>query len=152
VDNILAPCGITNPTMAPTGDNPAVGYTFGSAEVISGAPQVDWTARGGAFGWKLSAPELAQFLYTLRHTNILLSDSARALMNNDEFLLGWQPGYKPVTDPNHLAPFENAFGDYYLHGGYASADGGGGFLTEVVMFPGDIEAALVMNSDHYAFS
>ena len=140
-ENVLAPSGIDNPTMDVTGDYPALGYVFATAESVAGSPQVDQTDVGGAFGWKLSAPELACFMNTVRHTNTVLSDDARELMNNDDFLLGWSPNSISNTDPYVLAPLQDAFGSYYQHNG-----AGNGFRSQIVMFPGDVEASLVMNS------
>ncbi len=144
-DNILTPSGIVNPTMNVTGENPALGYVFADVaedvESAAGRAQNDYTDVGGAFGWKLSAPELAHFMNTLRHTNTLLSDTARGLMNSEDFLLGWAPSSASGTNPYVLSPLQDAFGTYYTHGG-----AGRGFRSEIVMFPGDIDVALAMNS------
>lgn len=144
VDNILSPCGIDNPSMAPTGEYPALGYDFATVETDTGTPQNDDTPFGGAFGWNLAALELAQFMNTLRHTNTLLSDTARSLMHSDDFLLGWSPdkgNMGPGPDHYVLPPVQDAFGAYYQHNG-----AGYDFRSQIVMFPGDVEAALAMNS------
>ena len=144
-DNILTPSGIDNATMFPTGENPALGYVFADVvddvESAPGIAQKDYTDVGGAFGWKLSAPELALFMNALRQTNTLLSDNARDLMNSVDFLLGWAPNSISGTNPYVLSPLQNAFGTIYTHGG-----AGRGLRTEIVMFPGDIDVALAMNS------
>lgn len=141
-ENVLAPCGIDNPTMDVTGDNLALSYVFDTAESVAGSSAADQTDVGGAFGWKLTAPELARFMNTVRHTNTVLSDTARDLMNNNDFLLGWSPDSSSSTDPYVFAPLQDAFGSYYQHNGA----GNGGFRSQIVMFPGDVEASLVMNS------
>jgi CubicO group peptidase (beta-lactamase class C family) len=140
-DHILIPSGIDSPSMDVSGVNPAFGYDFETAESVAGSAQRDHTDTGGAFGWNLSAPELARFLYTLTHTETLLSSSTRALMNSDEFLLGWAPWTTSGTNPYVLSPMRDAFGQYYEHGG-----AGLGFRSHVAIFPGGVEAALAMNS------
>ena len=144
-DNILTPAGINNASMSVTVDNPAVGYNYDDAEDESGYSQSDFTDRGGAFGWKLSAPELASFMNALYHDD-LLSNSTRDLMHNEDFLLGWSPGNVSGVNPYILAPTTDEWGSYYRHNG-AAGSSSGSFKSIVVAFPGDIQAAMVINNE-----
>jgi CubicO group peptidase (beta-lactamase class C family) len=143
--NILMPSGIVNPSMIIDGENPSLGYVFADVvDDVEGTPgiqQIDYTDFGGAFGWKLSAPDMALFMNSLRQSNALLSDNARELMNSETFMLGWAPGSTSGPNPYNLVPTIDAFGSTFTHGG-----AGRGFRSEIVMFPGEIDVALGMNS------
>ncbi|MEZ6104099.1 MAG: serine hydrolase domain-containing protein [Pirellulaceae bacterium] len=148
-NNVLTPAGIVNASLSPSGIFPAVGYnlatTLATNEPTSGYNQSSMTNTGGAFGWKLSAPELARFLDAIEHNNAVLSPTARALMNDEDFVLGWAPNVSG-SNPVQLSPTQDAFGNYYSHGG-AAGNSVGDFRSQVVVFPGDIEASLVLNDD-----
>lgn len=151
-DNILGPAGIVDASMSVQDPNPAKGYDFLDAdELIPGFSQSDFTDLGGAFGWKLSAPDLARFLNELRHGNAILTDATRALMENENFLLGWQPSGSG-TDPYVLAPpDQDEFGTYFKHAGFAGNflgpfQGSQAFQSQIAVLPGNVEAALVLNN------
>lgn len=151
-DNILGPSGIVDASMSVQDPNPAKGYDFIDAdELIPGHSQSDFTDLGGAFGWKLSAPDLARFLNATRHGNAILTDTTRALMENENFLLGWQPSASG-TDPYVLAPkTTDEFGTYYTHAGYAGNflgpfQGSQAFQSQIAVLPGNVEVALVLNN------
>ena len=143
-NNILAPAGIVAPSMSVNVLNSAKAYDFATAEIIPGVSQQDWTDRGGAFGWKLAATDLTKFLNDLQQGNIL-SQSSMDLMNNAEFMLGWYPDTVVNGNPIVLSPMTDAFGTYYQHaGGYGTV--ATAFTSQIVAFPGDIQASLVFNN------
>lgn len=128
-EQIFEPLGIVGADLVGNDSNPAKGYNLGVN--AAGAPLVDYSSLGGAFGWKLSARELAIFLNGIQRNNILLLASTRALRDAQQ--LGWIR----IADP---------FGDSYGHSGAVSVSAGR-FRTRVDAFPGGIEASFLMNSD-----
>ena len=130
-DNIFDPMGITGADMKTNQANPAVGYKLATANFNAGQDQWDLTNTGGAFGWKLTARELATFLDAIEHDNSILWSSTRTMRDQQE--LGW-------FDSN------DAFGSYYSHNG-ATGTGSGNFRSRITSFPGDIQASYLMNSE-----
>ena len=128
-NEIFEPLGIAGADLIGNDANPAKGYELGVN--AAGGSMSNLTALGGAFGWKLSARELATFLDGIERDNSILWASTRNM--RDEQQLGWFRS----TD---------AFGDYYGHNG-ATSTGGGNFRSRINVFPGGIEASYLMNSD-----
>ena len=108
-DNIFDPMGITGADMETNQANPAVGYNIADGGANPGRDQWDLSNTGGAFGWKLTARELATFLDAIEHDNSILWSSTRTMRDQQE--LGW-------FDSN------DAFGTYYSHNGSTSATPG----------------------------
>lgn len=85
--HIFAPMSIKKVGCAPDKKSPTLFYPF-PAGSINGWDFGDWTPVCGGGGIHLSAEELGTFLAQLRHTNALVTDQQRKLMNDN--LLGWQ--------------------------------------------------------------
>jgi CubicO group peptidase (beta-lactamase class C family) len=128
-DNIFEPLGINGADLEGDDANPAKGYLLGVN--APGASMSNLTSLGGAFGWKLSARELATFLDGIQRDNSILWASTRAMRNAQE--LGW-------------FNTEDAFGDFYSHNG-ATSNNAGGFRSLIAALPGGIEASYLMNTD-----
>ncbi|MCA9236811.1 MAG: beta-lactamase family protein [Planctomycetales bacterium] len=128
--NILQPLGI-NADLKPTDGTPAKGYNLATANVTPGLSQSDLTNTGGAFGWKMSARELATFLDGIKRDNSILSASTRQMRDDQE--LGWFDG-------------NDAFGEYFTHNG-ATSGGAGNFRSQIYSMPGDVEVSYLMNSE-----
>ena len=130
-EEIFEPMGISDAEMETTQTNPAIGYNIADGGANPGRSQWDLRNTGGAFGWKLTARELATFLDAIEHDNSILLPATRTMRDQQE--LGW---------------FEtnDAFGSFYAHNGSTSA-GSGNFRSRIVSFPGDIQASYLMNSE-----
>ncbi len=129
-ENIFDPMGITGADMKTNQVNPGIGYNIGDGGANPGRDQWDLTNTGGAFGWKLTARELATFLDAIEHDNSMLLPATRTMRDQQE--LGW---------------FESSdtFGSYYSHNGSTGASSGN-FRSRIVSFPGDVQASYLMNS------
>jgi CubicO group peptidase (beta-lactamase class C family) len=129
-DEIFAPLGIVA-DLAPTDVNPAKGYNLATAEVSPGLSQSNLTNTGGAFGWKMSARELATFLDGIRRDNSILTAATRQMRDDQQ--LGW---YQSA----------DAFGEFFTHNG-ATSGGAGNFRSQIVAMPADVEVSYLMNSE-----
>lgn len=129
-NEIFAPLGITA-DLTPTDANPAMGYFLATAENSPGFPQSNLTNTGGAFGWKMSARELATFLDGIRRDNSILTAATRQMRDNQE--LGWFQS-------------EDAFGEFFTHNG-ATGGEAGNFRSQIVAMPADVEVSYLMNSE-----
>jgi len=130
-DNIFDPMGITGADMITNQANPAIGYNFATANANSGLDQWDLSNTGGAFGWKLTARELATFLDAIENDNSILWTSTRNMRDQQE--LGWFDS-------------SDAFGTLYSHNG-STGGGAGNFRSRITSFPGNIQASYLMNSE-----
>lgn len=128
-NEIFEPLGIDGADLEGDDANPAKGYNLGVN--AAGASMSNLTSLGGAFGWKLSARELATFLDGIQRDGSILWGSTRAMRDAQQ--LGWFNS-------------EDAFGDYYGHSG-ATSNGAGRFRSFIGAYPGGIEASYLMNSD-----
>lgn len=129
-DEIFAPLGIVA-DLAPTDVNPAKGYNLATADVSPGLSQSNLTNTGGAFGWKMSARELATFLDGIRRDNSILTAATRQMRDAQE--LGWFQS-------------EDAFGDFFSHNG-ATGGGAGNFRSQIAAMPANVEVSYLMNSE-----
>jgi len=124
--------------------NNAMSYA-GPTDAAPGAAMVDRLETGGAFGWKLSARQLARFLDGMQNNDAILSPEARQFMTDER--LGWE---LPKTDASEQAIIAR-FGPLFGHGGRQTASAGGQrFRSQIMVFPGGVEAATVVNSDNAA--
>lgn len=135
--SVLVPSGVTA-ACAPSDTDPTLLYRFpydGSIGVDAG----DWSAICGSGGWYLSAVELAAFLAHIRFDDGVLSDQARAIMNQNS--LGWmdKDNYWWITG-DYLA--------YRMHGGdlLYGPEPWKGVDTCIADFPIEVQVALLINS------
>ena len=131
---ILEPMGILDAWNKPTDENPMLLYRF-PYDGLAGKDPGDFTFSAGAFGWNLSAQNLAAFLAHLRFGDIL-EDETKALM--DQHKLGWSASSTKVGD----------HGTYYAHGGDLkyNPQPQRGVRTCIMDFPNGVQAALIINS------
>lgn len=103
----------------------------------------DWTERSGGGGFYLSTSEMGQIMAYLVHTNAVLTQAQRMLMDTSAF--GW--------DPNDI--FDTNYGRVYgkdgalfrdLNGDQIVSAGDAGLQTWVGKFPNKIELALSVTS------
>ena len=130
-NEIFEPLGILGADLEGNDANPARGYSLATANVASGAAMSNLTNLGGAFGWKLSARELATFLDGIERDNGILWASTRQM--RDAQRLGWFQS-------------EDAFGEFFGHNG-ATSSGSGNFRSQIASMPGGVEVAYLMNSE-----
>ncbi|MGH7790260.1 MAG: serine hydrolase, partial [Candidatus Binatia bacterium] len=120
---------------APNDATPTLQYRFPD-DGTAGYVEPDRQLSCGGFGWFISSDELAAVLSHLRHTETLLSASARGAMQED--FLGFM-------DPANYSFIGGTFGVYSMHGG-DWRHGGRELHSCVVAFPIAVEVALVINS------
>ncbi|HEY1067548.1 MAG TPA: serine hydrolase domain-containing protein, partial [Pirellulales bacterium] len=129
-NEIFAPLGITA-DLAPSEANPAKGYNLATAEVSPGLSLSNLTNTGGAFGWKLSARELATFTDAIVRDNSILTPATRQMRDDQQ--LGW---FRSA----------DAFGEFFTHNG-STGGGAGNFRSQIVAMPGEVEVSYLMNSE-----
>lgn len=131
--NVLEPLGIVSADMAPTESNPALTYNFPDND-DPGHLWEDFSLNGGAFGWKLSAEDLARFI---NGYDTLLNPNMLKLMKDEH--LGFM-------DPANYDMGSGEFGEYFGHGG-DFFNPAGEVHTAIVEFENDVQASLVINSE-----
>lgn len=137
--NVLAPAGI-DASCAPSEfvTIRTLGYLHGSPGT-PGYDAGDWSLGCGATGWYLSALDLGSFLAHLRHTDLILDDDGRQLM--DSGFLGW---LNPVAFSSYVV---GDWGEYRAHGGDSHQSNGVPGMTGCMMnFPNGAQATLLVNS------
>ncbi len=137
--SVFDPIGVSTGFCSPTA--PPEERTLYYDLVQPGSNGVDygnWQLLCGATGWYLSAVDLARFLVFLRHTDLILDEDLRTMM--DERFFGW-------LNPNTFGErVSGRFGDYRAHGGRMIRSNRG-FLGCAMNFPIEIEATLLINSE-----
>ncbi len=141
--NVFEPLGILGASMDINEGSTANALSYsGPNDITPGVSMTDEQDNGGAFGWKLSANDLGRFVHGVEYNNSILSASARQLMHDEN--LGWSPQGAGDGSAQRIV---NAFGPLYNHGGLRGFGGGSRMLAEIMVFPGGIEAAVVINSN-----
>ncbi len=143
---VLSQAGVQGDCNIAEGSQPAtLSYAY-PPSAFPGGFGASWAGPSGflncsAGGWLFSARELATILAIRRHTNLILSPTARAVM--DERLLGWRP--RP-----------GLLGTYRSHGGLliTSDTPSRGLSACWMELPNGVEASAMVNSFngalHYA--
>ena len=99
-DDIFAPMGLSNVSLDTDGtpDDDVLAYSSSDPPGANGASMDDLLTVGGAIGWKMSAEELATFLYAVRNDDGFLSPDVRDMMFARG--LGWSTGSDPAFGGN----------------------------------------------------
>jgi D-alanyl-D-alanine carboxypeptidase len=143
--NVFTPIGIANATCTPSA-NTAMGFnenTGGPIDVVLTGANNDWLNFCGGGGYYLSVMEIARFQAYLAHTDILVDQTQRSLMNSK--LLGWDNEDSPLTDMGQAYGKDGAlFWD--LNGDNLLNTGDAGLQTLVIQFPNKIELTLAVTS------
>lgn len=151
---LLEPAGISDPETQTTGVFPTLLYQIGAPAGVAGIDTDNASAgttpggqllNAGPRGWNLSAIDVAQFLSGIRHgavdgSTILEADTIDLM---DDQYLGWRG---PATTG---ATFGGDFGEYFGHDGVnfrAGAINQNSNNTQSMVFPNDVEAAFLINS------
>ena len=134
---IFDPIGVNQAMCMNNGNSdPVLLYDVNNPNV-AGWETGDYGLNCGAYGWNLSALDLANFMAHIRYNDDILSPANRNLM--DEFFLGWM-------DPGDWSiDLVGDHGVYYAHGG-DWVNGGRQFHGCVMKFPIHVEAVLLINS------
>lgn len=138
--HIFDPIGVNQAMCMNNGNSdPVLLYDVNNPNV-SGWATGDFGLNCGAYGWNLSAIDLAAFMAHIRYNDDILSQANREVM--DDLFLGWM-------DPDDWGPLGiDLVGDhgvYYAHGG-DWVNGGRQFHGCVMKFPIHVEAVLLINS------
>jgi D-alanyl-D-alanine carboxypeptidase len=134
---ILAPTGVS--TRDCVYDNPDTATLFYAHEQPgTGWMPQDRTLWCASDGWYLSAMDLARFMASLTHTDLLLTPAQRSAMDGE--MLGW----------GGLAPWAGQFGSYRGKSGGSSQGAEGasrGGQSYVMKYPGTgVEVVIFINS------
>ncbi|MEM7315892.1 MAG: serine hydrolase, partial [Planctomycetota bacterium] len=132
ISNVFQPMGINGAATEGFGPNQTRTYPFPAGDA-PGYTMNDRTLQSGGEGWFLDARELGTFLHHITHENTVLSNATRQTMQSDSL------GFK---DPSITGYASGLFGDYHVHGGDLN-----NLNTGIAVFPNDVEAALLINSD-----
>jgi hypothetical protein len=138
-NEVLQPANVNVPGCSPREDTSSRTqyYSFTSP----GDPGIDlgdWSLSCGATGWYLSAFELGSLLAFVRHTNSVIDDEIRDLM--DDGNLGW---LNPITFSSYV---DGEFGVYSAHGGDIGSGGNPGMTGCMMNYPIQVQATLLINS------
>jgi CubicO group peptidase (beta-lactamase class C family) len=135
--HIFDPIGVNQAMCMNNGNSdPVLLYDVNNPNV-AGWETGDYGLNCGAYGWNLSAIDLAAFMAHIRYNDDILSPASRELM--DEYFLGWRnpDDWGTGTVGEH--------GVYYAHGGKWQK-GGREFQGCIMKFPIHVEAVLLINS------
>jgi len=137
-EEIFKPMGIPDAFVFQLPDSPMKYYNCVS-DVTGGGG--DYRMRSGAYGWHLSAFDLAAFMAHLRYNNDILAPVTRKQM--DDGLLGWE---------NEHGSANGEHGTYLYHSGgwHAGDDPAPGLRTCIMKYADTkVEVSLLMNCvDH----
>jgi len=143
--NVFTPIGIANATCTPSA-NTAMAFnenTGGPVDQVITAVNGDWLNACGGGGYYLSVMEVARFQAYLAHTNILLDQTQRALMNSK--LLGWDSGDSRMSNRGQAYGKDGAlFWD--LNNDQVINPGEPGLQTFIMQFPNKIEVTIAVTS------
>jgi len=143
--NVFTPIGIANATCTPSA-NTAMAFnenTGGPVDAVITAVNGDWLNASGGGGYYLSVMEVARFQAYLAHTDILLDQTQRSLMNSK--LLGWDNGVSPMTKKGQ-AYGKNGALYWDLNNDNVPNAGEAGLQTFIMQFPNKIEVTLAVTS------
>ena len=104
-------------------------------------PVGDWKQTCGGGGFYLTTMDLAKIMVYMTHSNKILSDNDRALMDDNR--LGWNR-IVPVIGGTALGHGGGLYEDVDNSGGVTPGDAG--LQTLIIKFPNDVELALGINS------
>ena len=132
-ENIFTPMGIMDAWNKPTDTNPMLLYRWPD-DGTSGYNPGDFTLKAGAYGWNLSAYDLAAFLAHLRFGTIL-EPVTRAQMDTNK--LGW--GASSTKNGDHGTYYGHNGGLKYLPLPYQ------GMRSCIMDYPNGVQVSLIIN-------
>ena len=140
-EHIFTPIGINRALCSPESKNISTLYYNANGQINNqnGAFYGDWKSISGGGGYFLTARELGTVLAYYQHTEVLLSEEWKQQMKDNR--IGFER--EDQSREKH--------GAYYGKNGSISNGAGQGVLLEIVLFPNNIEVALVMNSQGQSF-
>ncbi len=137
-EELLDPMGIDQAYCKQLSNVPLKYYSCMNSGSTTGG---DWTLRSGAYGWNLSAFDLAAFMAYLRYDNSIFSSALRTIM--DDGYLGWE---------NEKSSANGEHGTYLFHSGQWHFGGSTapGLRTCIMKFADTkVEVSLLINCvDH----
>lgn len=139
--NIFTPIGIQRALCSPESQSVATLY-YNVNDLPanqSGVFYGDWQSISGGGGYFLTARELGTVLAYFQHTEVLLSKEWKHQMKDNR--IGFE-----LEDQSR-----EEHGSYYGKNGSISNGAAQGVLTQIVLFPNNIEVVVVMNSQGQSF-
>jgi CubicO group peptidase (beta-lactamase class C family) len=142
---VFEPIGVNQAMCGPYGDDAPVLFYNVNNTSQAGWQTSDYGLSCGAYGWHLSAIDLAKFMAHVRYNNSILSPANREIM--DDLFLGWMD---PDDWDSQGIDLVGDYGAYHAHGGDWNSGDGRQFNGCVMKFPIHVEAVLLINSSDNA--
>lgn len=139
-EHVFEPIGLNNINCEPEDRNiSTLYYTTTDGENNNGIYYTSRTSIAGGGGFFLTTFELATVLAYYKHSNVMLSNASRTIMEENRFGL------------------ERKLDSYEQHGAYYAKNGsnttnGQGTYVQIAMFPNDIEVVVMFNSQGMTFA
>lgn len=139
--NVFTPIGLGVTNCKPSaGTAQAFSEPSGPAQAI--ANLTDWTEVSGGGGYFMSVMEMARFNVFLAHTNDILSEEQRSIM--DSKYMGWDTWNSRMTVAGRSYGKDGAL--RWDNDGNGLDAGDAGLQTLIVKYPNKVELALAINS------
>lgn len=137
---VLSNAGISERGCKPVSGSDFTMHNEAPSRLISVAVG-DWTESSGGGGFYLTTVDLARLMVYLTHSNSILGDKDRALMDGNR--LGWNR-IVAVKDGTALGHGGGLYNDSDKSGNFSPGDPG--LQTLIIKFPNNVELALGINS------
>jgi len=143
-DYALNPTGVIQAKCKPNDAKQTLLYRFPD-DGSEGFQNGDWTLLCGSGGWYMSSVELAGFMAFRRFSNVMMTPTARNLMDNG--FLGWMSG------GNYDWP-NGEHGLYRSHGGdlFYDPEPRRGLDACIIEYPNGVQTAILINSNGGSYS
>lgn len=128
---LLIPAGINGMKLKVDADEVAWSYDYSGDPEIGAPITYDFTDEAAAYGWYATANELAVFLRFVQTNRYLSEDATAAMLENE---LGWGKSKLPS-------------GYAYRHDGQWIIENNVGVRTGMGIFPDDVEAVILINTN-----
>jgi D-alanyl-D-alanine carboxypeptidase len=139
-DKVFEPIGITGADCEPEARaTSTLYYATTDGDATNGAFYNSWTSLAGGGGYFLSAMQMARVLAYYRHTEVLLSNEQRKIMEDNRF------GFNLGDNTREI------HGTYYSKNG-SIINNGQGVVTEIAVLPNGIEVVTLFNSQGMVFA
>lgn len=135
---LFTPAGVSNVTCVPEADRKMTLSYSEEDPSLNGYDFGDWTLTCGGGCFQLSAFETAKIMAYVYHTEGILTEGQRTLMENNRY------GYDPEDGPN------TSHGQSYGKDGALKA-GSKGLQTIIMKFPAQVELVFFINSKKAEF-
>ncbi len=140
-EKIFEPIGLNNIDCEPEARSIAtLYYSTADQEVSPGVYYTSWASMAGGGGFFMTSMELATVVAYYKHSQLLLSNSSRAIMEDNRF------GFELKDDAREI------HGNYFAKNGSISNGNNQGTFEQIVIFPNNIETIVMFNTQGMVFA